>query len=47
VIAHVGGVPIEETLAMYGPALLLAAGAAAARLGALRRGLGRRRRAGG
>jgi hypothetical protein len=31
-LAHVGGIPIEETVAMYGPALLLAAGAATARL---------------
>jgi hypothetical protein len=42
VIAHVGGIPIEETLGMYGPALLLALGAASARVGAhlrpLRRG---------
>jgi len=34
VIAHVGGIPIEETLGMYGPALLLALGAASARVGA-------------
>jgi hypothetical protein len=33
-IAHVGGLPIEETLGMYGPALLLALGAASARVGA-------------
>jgi hypothetical protein len=32
VIAHVGGIPIEETLGMYGPALLLALGAASARV---------------
>jgi hypothetical protein len=37
VIAHVGGIPIEETLGMYGPALLLALGAASARVGALLR----------
>jgi hypothetical protein len=30
VIAHVGGIPIEETLGMYGPTLLLALGAASA-----------------
>jgi hypothetical protein len=43
VIAHVGGVPIEETLGMYGPALLLALGAASARVGAhLRRVRSRR-----
>jgi hypothetical protein len=34
VIAHVAGLPIEETLAMYGPALLLALGAASARISA-------------
>jgi hypothetical protein len=38
VIAHVGGLPIEETLAMYGPALLLALGAASASLRARLRG---------
>jgi hypothetical protein len=31
-LAHVGGIPIEETLASFGPALLLVAGAASARL---------------
>ena len=36
--AHVGGMPIEETLAMSGPGLLLALGAASATLrGHLRR----------
>ena len=39
VIAHVGGIPIEETLGMYGPALLLALGAASARVGACLRRL--------
>jgi hypothetical protein len=34
--AHVGGVPIEETLASTGPALLSAAGVIAARLRARR-----------
>jgi hypothetical protein len=34
VSAHVGGIPIEETLGMYGPALLLALGAGSARVGA-------------
>jgi hypothetical protein len=34
VIAHVGGVPLEETLGMYGPALMLVLGAASARVGA-------------
>jgi hypothetical protein len=34
-VAHVGGIPIEETLVSLGPALLLVAGAASARLGAL------------
>jgi hypothetical protein len=38
VIAHVGGFPVEETLAMYGPALLLALGAASASLRARLRG---------
>jgi hypothetical protein len=33
-IGHVGGVPIEETLGMYGSALLLVLGPASARLGA-------------
>ena len=28
--AHIGGIPIEETIGMYGPALLLAVGAATA-----------------
>jgi hypothetical protein len=32
--AHIGGLPIEETLGSLGPAVLLAAGAAAARLNA-------------
>jgi hypothetical protein len=46
-IAHVGGMPIEETLGFYGPALLLAAGAAAATLNArLRRLRGRWRERG-
>jgi len=31
-VAHVGGIPIEETLGSLGPALLLVAGAALARL---------------
>jgi hypothetical protein len=31
-VAHVGGVPIEETLGFYGPTLLLAFGAASATL---------------
>jgi hypothetical protein len=47
VIAHVGGMPIEETLALYGPALLLALWAASASLGARLRRLSRRRRARG
>jgi hypothetical protein len=38
VIAHVGGFPVEETLAMFGPALLLALGAASASLRARLRG---------
>jgi hypothetical protein len=32
--AHVGGVPLEETLGMYGPALVVVLGAASARVGA-------------
>ena len=32
--AHIGGIPIEETLGFFGPALLLVAGAASARLSA-------------
>jgi hypothetical protein len=31
-LAHVGGLPIEETLGSFGPALLIAFGAVAARL---------------
>jgi hypothetical protein len=34
-VAHIGGIPIEETLASMGPALLLVAGAASARIRAL------------
>ena len=44
-VAHVGGIPIEETLALYGPALLLVAGAASVRLRARVRYLRERRRA--
>jgi hypothetical protein len=33
--AHIGGLPIEETLASSGPVLLVALGAAAAKLRAL------------
>jgi hypothetical protein len=40
--AHVGGIPIEETVGSFGPALLVALGAMAARL----RALGRRARGG-
>ena len=36
-VAHVGGIPVEEALGSLGPALLVAAGAAAAKLSALRR----------
>jgi hypothetical protein len=43
--AHVGGIPLEETLALYGPALVLVAGAASASLGARLRRIGRRTRA--
>ena len=31
-LAHVGGIPIEETLASFGPALLVAFGVASAQL---------------
>jgi hypothetical protein len=31
-VAHIGGIPIEETLGSFGPLLLLTAGAASARL---------------
>jgi hypothetical protein len=41
ILAHVGGIPIEETVAMYGPVLLLAAGAASAHV----RSMWRRQRA--
>jgi SAM-dependent methyltransferase len=47
VIAHVGGIPLEETLGLYGPALLLAGGAASASLSARLRRISRRRRARG
>jgi hypothetical protein len=40
--AHVGGIPLEETLGLYGPALVLVAGAASASLGARLRRIGRR-----
>ena len=43
-VAHVGGIPIEETLASYGPALLLAAGVASAWLSARIRHLRARKR---
>jgi hypothetical protein len=46
ILAHVGGVPVEETLAMGGPALLTFAGLLAARVSSrVRRALGRGRRA--
>ena len=35
-VAHIAGVPLEETLAMGGPALLAALGVAVSRLRALR-----------
>jgi hypothetical protein len=44
-LAHVGGIPIEETLGLYGPALVVAAGAASASLRARWRRLRERRRA--
>ena len=42
--AHVGGIPLEEMLGLYGPALLLIAGAAWAGLGNRLRRIGRRPR---
>jgi hypothetical protein len=41
--AHLGGVPVEETVASFGPALLVAFGAATARLRGLRRRRGEAR----
>jgi hypothetical protein len=38
-LAHVGGLPIEETLASFGPALLLGLGVAWAKLRARLRGV--------
>ena len=38
-LAHVGGIPVEETLGSLGPALLLGLGAASAKLSARRRRL--------
>jgi uncharacterized membrane protein len=43
-LAHIGGIPIEETLGAYGPVLLLVTGAASAWLGARIRHLRMRRR---
>jgi hypothetical protein len=46
-VAHVGGIPVEETLGSLTPALLVAFGAASATLRArLRRPRSRRRRRG-
>jgi hypothetical protein len=44
-LAHIGGVPVEETLLAFGPALFAAAGYAAARLRGVSQRAGRRRRA--
>jgi hypothetical protein len=44
--AHIGGIPIEETLGSYGPALLVLVGAASARLSIGWRHLRGRRRYG-
>ena len=44
-VAHIGGLPIEETLGLCGPALILAAGAASASFRARWRSLRERRRA--
>jgi hypothetical protein len=44
-LSHVAGVPVEETLGAFGPALLVVAGAVSARLGArVRHVRGRQRR---
>jgi hypothetical protein len=43
--AHISGIPIEETLGSYGPALLVVVGAASARLSIRFRHLRGRRRA--
>jgi hypothetical protein len=42
-VAHVAGVPVEETVGMYGPVLLLVAGAASAKIGIRYRNLRARR----
>jgi hypothetical protein len=42
--AHLAGVPVEETVAAFGPTLLIALGAATARLRGLRRRRGMTRR---
>jgi hypothetical protein len=42
--AHVSGIPIEETVGVYGPVLLLVAGLASARLSVRLRQLRGRRR---
>jgi hypothetical protein len=41
-VAHVGGIPIEETFASFAPAVVLFAGMASARLRALVRNRQRR-----
>ena len=43
-LAHVGGVPLEETIGSFGPALLVGVGVAWARLRARLRRIGRRPR---
>ena len=43
-LAHIAGIPVEETAAMYGPVLLLAAGAASTMVRARVRRLRQRRR---
>ena len=43
-VAHIGGIPIEETLGSFGPVLLLAAGVASAWLSARFRDLRARKR---
>ena len=43
-VAHIGGIPIEETVGSYGPVLLLAAGVASAWLSTRIRHLRTRKR---
>jgi hypothetical protein len=43
-LAHIGGLPLEETLASFGPMLVLVAGATSAKFAARIRHLRRRQR---